>query len=335
MANKPKQSPKKEYVLTDAEKYIIEENARRLEAQKVKSYEDILSAASQNAEDVGFKARGLASAWNASSPYYGNEAQSQLKIAQEYAAQLQNKPSHLVNIDPTYYQDLMKQVPVIVHGAKAPGYNVSEGMVQMPAPKILSDYQLEMVKNQKLFAENNRNPIDYQPDTANANKFNYWKQALEHELNHVPDKNITFAEKPPLTISTHIGSAFDKPTYMAQENHLVTGLGKVQREYYTLTGKRFESPEEFKSFLFGLAQSDNVEEQISSFSEEAKRALRPQIQNAVDVKMFEDSYNEWKNSKSWFKGQAPLIRGNPDLLEKSAQLIPALVSNQDYDNHTS
>jgi len=157
---------------------------------------------------------------------------------------------------------------------------------------------------------------------------------MEHEAGHIPDKEITFAKNPPVTISTHTGSAFDKPTYMAQENHLVTGLGKVQREQYAMTGKRFESPEEFKSFLFNLAKSKNPEEAISGFSEEARRTLRPQIENAIQVKKYQDLLDEWTNKKGWFKGQEPLIQGNPDLLEKSAQLIPALVSNEYPTNYT-
>jgi hypothetical protein len=341
MAKKPESNPiSKDWggkAFEEALKQRAAEMQARLEEERrIKGYQEILNAASQNAENLNFNIKGMASAWNASSPYYGTEAETQLAAAQQYASQLQGQQNNLVNIDPSYYQDLFKKVPVIAYGAQAPAYNRTDDLIQMPSPKVLSEYEMEMAKNSNQFARNNRNPLDFLPEVANANVFNYWKQALEHELNHIPDQRITFAEKPPVTISTHqVASAKRNLGYMGKEDHLVTGLGKIQREHYSMTGKRFESPDQFRNYIFNLASSEKPEEQIVNFSEEAKRALRPQIENAKAVKEYYNNLENWKKSKSWFKGQQPLIQGNPDFLEKSAQLIPALVSNKSYKNYTS
>jgi len=332
MANKPKQ--KQDWGSIASEKFLVQEQQKKIEEQKAKSYQEILKLSEQNLENSRFIQAGTVSTYDTALPYYGEQMQPQYEAAAEYARQLQSTENPKVTIPESYYNQFTKQTPLVI-GNTIPAYNATQDVLQMPNPALYKAYMTSVGQDPKAVLQNNYGENALSSSEISKNLMDYWRNTAEHEAGHIPDKQITFSQKPPVTISTHTGSAFDKPTYMAQENHLVTGLGKVQREQYALTGKRFENPEEFKSFLFKLAQSENPEKEISSFSEEAKRTLRPQIQNAIQVKNYQDALDIWKNKKGWFKGQEPLIQGNPDLLEKSAQLIPALVSNQEYNNHTS
>lgn len=335
MAEKPKAKTKQDWGGAEAERFLVEAQARMAEAQRIKSYQEILNAGKQNLENPRLTQTGAVSAYDVASPYYGDQMQQQYEAAAQYAAQLAASESPKVTIPESYYKQFTRQVPITI-GSSTPAYNVDRDVLQMPNPALYKAYMTSVGESPENISHNNYASNALSPEQISVNLMDYWRNTIEHEAAHIPDKQVEFAKKPPLTISTHTGSAaFEKPTYMAEEHHLVTGLGKVQREQYSMTGKRFESPEEFKDFIFNLAKLDNPEEAISGFSEEARRTLRPQIQNAIHVKKYEDLLDAWKNKKGWFKGQQPLIQGNPDLLEKSSQLIPALVSNYTSENYTS
>lgn len=336
MAKNTKQTPNKGYVLTDAEKYIIAENAKRLEDQKEKSYQDFLNYAEKNKDNLNFRQNGIVSAYESASPYYGDEMQNQYEAAIQYAAKLRELNDAKVTIPNTYYEKFTKQVPISIDSSHGAHFDVTNQKISVPSPKMYALSKISLGENPDLVSKNNYGPNALSSDEVSKNLMSYWLGSIEHEAGHIPDSEVKFAKKPPVTLSTHnVSSALADLGYMGKEDHLVTGLSKVQREQYAMTGKRFESPQEFKDFIFNLASSKNPEEQISGFSEEAKRALRPQIENAVKVKEFEDLFNAWKNNKSFFRGSEPKIMGDPDFLEKSMQLIPALVSNRDYTNYTS
>jgi hypothetical protein len=124
---------------------------------------------------------------------------------------------------------------------------------------------------------------------------------------------------------------------MSQNDHLVTGLGKVQREHYAITGQRFEHPEQFKNFVLSLAQAPNTEEVISPFSEEARRALRVQIENAKSILQHQThrSYLDKYDMLEQMEKNDSRYNINGRFLEESAQLIPALVANQASTNYPS
>lgn len=285
------------------------------------SYADLLALAQQNLENKNFQAYGKVSGYDVAAPYYGEQAQPQLQAASEYAKMLAADQAAKVTVPETYYTELQRQVPVLVDDY-IPSYNKGKGFIGMPSLPLYKEYKAQGLEDA---VRNNFSPEALVDPALSQNLMNYWQSTLEHEAGHIADSSVSFAKRPPRTFGEYDSSTIRNLGYMSQENHLVTGLGKVQREYYSQTGKRFESPDEFKNFLFDLAQKKDTEEAISEFSEEAKRTLRYQIQNAKDVKPYYDSLQKWEKGIPILRGFEPMKRGDPDLLEKSAQLIPALV----------
>jgi hypothetical protein len=353
-----KQGSKKEYVLTDAEKYIIAKNARRLEAEKPKGYADILEYAnkfsdlSKVAENFPqFPQNATISAKDAFAPYYGNQFDTQAASAMEYANQLnaqkdEDRKSWVpkITIDPAYYDQLSNKVPV-KNAEVVPNYSVindkitvsdlsTNNKTTLPDAKVNDRIRMSNPVSyatfvtdlsQKKLSENNYGSKDDFVNYLKTNLPNFYRDTLEHEIGHKNDNKFTFE-----SIPVDLG-------YMSQNNHLVTGLGKVQREHYAITGQRFEHPEQFKSFVLSLAQAPNTEEAISPFSEEARRTLRPQIENAKNIlqhqthRSYLDKYDMLeqmqKNDRRWTK--------EARFLEESAQLIPALVTNSASTNYSS
>ncbi len=285
------------------------------------SYADLLALAQQNLENKNFQAYAKVSGYDVAAPYYGEQAQPQLQAASEYAKMLAADQAAKVTIPEEYYANLQRQVPVLVD-AYIPSYNKGRDFIGMPSLPLYKEYKAQGLQDA---VKNNFSPEALVDPALSQNLMNYWQSTLEHEAGHIADSSVSFAKRPPRTFGEYDPSTIRNLGYMSQENHLVTGLGKVQREYYSQTGKRFESPDEFKNFLFDLAQKKDTEEAISGFSEEAKRTLRYQIENAKDVKPYYDSLQKWEKGIPILRGFEPMKRGDPDLLEKSAQLIPALV----------
>lgn len=319
MAGKPQ--AKKSAELSYAEKY----HADRAERLRVKSYSELLNVAQQNAENLLFYQNAIMSPYEAAAPYYGNEMQREYLAAAEYAQNLAKSESSKVTIDPLYYLKFTEQIPVRV-GDFTPSYSVSRNTIEMASPERFRRHLIDAGKNEEIMKENNFTPASLQEDQVNKNIQNYWKDALEHESLHAVDKLIKY--NVPEAGQDVLGLKYG---HLAGQSHIPVGLSKIQREQYALTGKRIESPQEFKNFIFQIAGAKDPEEKISNFSEEAKRALRVQIQNAKEIINQDVQSNyldkidaiESKNKnellKIWNK------KPNLDFLEKSAQLIPALV----------
>lgn len=261
------------------------------------------------------------SAQDTIAPYYGSEFEMQQLAAMEYAKQLEQSKKSPVKVDPKYYEKLKRQVPVKT-AELMPHYNVTRDTLVMPNPVSYASAMADL-SNEELAQNNYRNKQEL-AQTLSSKLGDFYRDTIEHEAGHIADKQVQFSPKPReqfMEAKKDLGFG-----YMANENHLATGLGKIQREWYAQTGQRFESPDQFKQFVLGLAKSPNPEEAISGFSEEAKRALRPQILNAIYSQRYYDQLDAWKANKSWFKGSEPHSPiFNLDFLEKSAQLIPALV----------
>jgi hypothetical protein len=330
MAKKPKE--KQSDAAQEKAAIAIRESLERAkkdteEKNRTKGYSDILEYSQKfnNLQEVAgnfprFPQPATISAQDTIAPYYGTDLENQQLAAMEYIKQLQQEKESPVKIDPQYYEELKKQVPVKT-AELMPHYNVTRDTLVMPNPVSYASAMADF--SDKSLSENNyRNKQDL-AKTLSGNLGNFYRDTIEHEAGHIADKNVQFAPKPPYTIDSPAKSDLG---YMGREDHLVTGLGKVQREWYSKTGQRFESPDQFKQFVFGLAKSENPEEAISFFSEEAKRTLRPQIQNAKEVQMYHDKVNALEKDRSWFKGGRPRVPETQlDFLEKSARLIPALV----------
>lgn len=332
MAKAPQKKQGKQVTLTAAEKQIIEDNIFRGN----KSYKDLLAYAQQfnelnstKASEVRFPAPLSISAQEAFSPYYGSDYERQQAAAAEYAKQLavaeakaNSKP--LVQIDPKYYEELQRQVPVRT-AEVSPHYNVTRDQLVFPSPVDLANFKMSLTE-QQLAANSYGSKQDLAKSFLNKLGDSY-RDTIEHEAGHIADKHVQFTpQKLSAEDELYNSPKFDYG-YMGKEDHLVTGLGKVQRELYAKTGARIESPDQFKQFVLDLAKAENTEEAISGFSEEAKRALRPQVRNAKDVQDYYNKVDAWNKSKSWFKSfsepEVPKVQLN--FLEKSAQLIPALV----------
>lgn len=334
MAKKPKENPSASAektaqairdVFAEQQKYLAEQN-------RVKNYADLLEYAKKHNDLEAIKLNPKRfpqplsiSAEETISPYYGDDFQRQQIAAMEYAKSLQKDESgnwgkSVVQVDPKYYEELKRKVPVKT-AEVIPHYNVTRDELVFPTPVDIANFKMSLTDRE--LAENN---YGLKEDLAKAFKDKLgdsYRDTIEHETGHVADKNVQFFPKPRDTIYSAPKSNLG---YMGKEDHLVTGLGKVQRERYAIEGSRIESPEDFKNFVFNLAKTENAEEAISNFSEEAKRAIRPQIINARQVQKYYDDLDAWEKSKSWFKGsKPPTPEAQLDFLEKSAQLIPALV----------
>jgi hypothetical protein len=297
------------------------------ERNRTKGYADLLEY-SQKFNDIQalnnfprFPQPTTISAQDTIAPYYGSDAERQQLAAMEYAKILAQSKDAPIKVDPQYYEELKKQVPVKIAELQ-PHYNATRNELVFPSPVDMANFEMSLTDEQ--LAKNNYGSKADLEKVFKDKLGNYYRDTIEHEAGHIADKNVQFLPKPKgqyTEAKKDLGLG-----YMANEDHLVTGLGKVQREWYSKTGQRFESPDQFKQFVLGLAKSGNPEEAISSFSEEAKRALRPQIQNAIQAQKYYDQLDAWNASKSWLKGskpEPPIF--NIDFLEKSAQLIPALV----------
>lgn len=322
MAKKPKE---KSTTLSDAEKYIIQQNVERLERQRVKPYSELLSIAQQNASNPSFQQLGTMSPYEGAAPYYGDEMQREYLAAAEYAQNLAKLESPKVTIDPSFYSKFTEQIPIRV-GNLVPGYRPSSNVIQMASPELFRQHLIDVGQQQKVVEENNFSPTSLQEQQVNKNLQDYWRDTLEHESVHAVDKLVKY--NVPEGGQDVLGLKYG---HLATESHIPVGLSKIQREQYAITGKRIESPQEFKNFIFEIAGSKDPEEKINAFSEEAKRALRVQIQNAKELLNQDvqsnyldkidaiESKNKNELRKTWKK------MPNIDFLEKSAQLIPALV----------
>lgn len=322
---KKQSEPKKPSAIESALTAFQERQKERL---RPKNYQDLLAYAQRFNELDADKTSGAQfptplsiSAQEAFSPYYGSDYERQQAAAAEYARQLaESEQKQPVQIDPKYYEELQRQVPV-KNADLAAHYNITKGEIILPTPVDMANRHL-LLTEEKL-AENNFGSRKDLAKTFKEKLGDYYKDIVEHETGHIADKYVQFSPKPSYTIDSPPKSDLG---YMGKEDHLVTGLGKIQRELYAKTGSRIESPDQFKQFVFDLAKSKNLEEAISGFSEEAKRAIRPQIQNAKEVQKYHNEVNAWEKSKSWFKGGPPRVPETQlDFLEKSAQLIPGLV----------
>lgn len=294
------------------------------------SYEELLRYAQQNISDANkvFEPQASFSLYDAVSPYYGNQIQAQYEAAATYANQLAKTPYPRVEIPQSYYEQVVRKAPILIQ-EEPPKLYRQKNIIGQQSPADLEKWHIEYGQNKPELAKyGNWNINELSKEEVSKNLMQYWRDALEHEAGHIGDYLVTFNPSTMLQGEQNVNpSTLKDYGYMSEEGHLVTGLGKVQREHYAMTGKRFESPVEFKQFIFNLAKSENPEEKISSFSAEARRVLRPQIENAKHVEKYYNELEKWRNSQGLFKKQQerPSIQGNPDLLEKSAQLIPALV----------
>lgn len=301
---------------------------RQKERLRPKNYQDLLAYAQQfneldadKASEAQFPTPLSISAQEAFSSYYGSDYERQQAAAAEYARQLaESEKKQPVQIDPKYYEELQRQVPVANMGL-IPHYDIKRDKLFFPSPVDLASFKMSLTQQE--LSENNYGSQQDLAKSFLSKLGDSYRDTIEHEAGHISDKYVKFSPKPRRTIYSRRASDLG---YMGKEDHLVTGLGKVQREFYAKTGARIESPDQFKRFVLDLAKAENTEEAISGFSEEAKRSLRPQIQNAKEVQKYYNEVDDWEKTHRWLRGSPPRVPETQlDFLEKSALLIPGLV----------
>ena len=347
MAKKPQQSSGSQYVpLTEEEKAArkaaydewqrqrtaaqitaqVERFAQEeAERQRPKNYQDLLNYAKQSfASDPNaeFPKGVQISPFETIAPYYGDAAERELAAAAQYAAKLKEQQNSMVKIDPYYYEQIKEKIPVVQSGYSA-SYLVKPKIIQMPFPERY--YQLHSGLTQEELTKNNYGTVDQNLKSLQdtEGKMQLYRDSLEHEAGHAIDQHAFL----PYPYSSKYSPNPESHGYMGRGDHLVVGLSKVQREHYAMTGKRFETPDEYKSFILNLASLENPEEAISPFSEEAKRTLRAQISNAKYMPEILEKIKEYEKLpalKRMFE-ETPRTKGSVNRFEESAQLIPALV----------
>lgn len=124
----------------------------------------------------------------------------------------------------------------------------------------------------------------------------YYRSVLEHEYGHPYSRSLSYSKG---GVDEDLYSA-KKPSYMAEPAELANGLGRIQRETYQMTGRRFEDPNELKAFV----ETTPFESATEGYSDEAKRTWRVLYENkGVDAE-----------------------QGSPlPLLQWSSMIAPALV----------
>lgn len=286
------------------------------EENRPKTYEDLMRYAADY--PAVFPQNASVSPLQTAAPYYGEASAKELASAAKYAAALNQLPQQKVSVDPAYYEQIKEQIPVKPSSIGSV-YIPSENVIGMMNPAAKAMRTLSLTP-QEMAANNYGSAQDLaRAFSGSKNLARSFRDTLEHESFHALDPNVKF-----YTQDTKDAG------YMGGQGHLPTGLAKVQREQYAMTGKRFETPEEFKSFIVNLAKSEDPEKGMLGFSEEAKRSLRAQVSNIKSIVPRLKSFEEHNKAEGWmkmFKGDTPSAREQQklDFLETSAQLIPALV----------
>jgi len=123
----------------------------------------------------------------------------------------------------------------------------------------------------------------------------YFRSVLEHEYGHPYSRGVGASSDGEKADYKYVS---DK--YMADPRELANGLGRIQRETYQLTGRRFEDPNELKAYV----ESTPFEKGTEGYSEEAKR-----------------TWNLLYENKGVKEGEDKLT----PLLDWSSKIAPALV----------
>jgi hypothetical protein len=314
-------------------KGLEEIQAKRAEANRPKGYDDLLKyakgfdawqAGSPDLSLSEFPKNVTLSVRDVVSPYYGTEYGAQQAAAMEYAKRLSEDKNSIVKIDPKYYESFDDRLPVFEN--YRPAYDVDERKIGIPNPMRFANNKFDL-SDKELVMNNYGSKEDF-IESFKKSLSGAYRDVIEHEAIHSIDKNVSFDRESQnawkARNQSNAMASWPEVGYMGQDNHLVTGLSKVQREYYAMTGKRFETPEEYKKFIINLAESPDQGEQISGFSEEAKRTLRSQLMNASSLVPYFERKKKHEADKSFFKLPVRGAEGNMLFFEKSAELIPAL-----------
>jgi len=144
---------------------------------------------------------------------------------------------------------------------------------------------------------NKEDPVWGREFSTDADK--QFMSILEHEVGHGSGGAFSKGE----TINGAPESHLAKPA------ELINGLGKVNRERFLMTGKRFETEDEFRDWFSG-EMGKEPSKRFEGFSEEARRTFR-----ALGEK--QEGVSDAAQKK---------------LMDTAAKIIPAVVKKQDQED---
>lgn len=228
--------------------------------------------------------------------YYGGKLSGEIEKARKY----QESTGEGAGIN---YGKITEKIPYTERDSGEPSYSPTENRVNIFSEKNLNN----AINNWKNSVKENpreanewaiMNGFESADDlTREMTSPDYKRSVLEHEYGHPYSRGAVIKDE-----KNKKNLYFDASgKYMGDPVELVNGLGRIQRETFQMSGRRFENPMELKTFV----DSTPFEEATNGYSEEAKRTWRV---------LYDNSGIESRDPK------APL-----PLLQWSSRIVPALV----------
>jgi hypothetical protein len=211
--------------------------------------------------------------------YYAGKLRSEVEKAKAYSQESGvNKIGRGID-----YNKIYEKIPY-KSGDYNPEYNAEKNEITMfrqeNAQKRLQAWKKDV---RDKFKEAQQFAIDAGFDSVDAvtrelqNPDNF-RSILEHEYGHPYSRGVGA-----LSGGEKADYKYVSDKYMADPRELANGLGRIQRETYQLTGRRFEDPNELKAYV----ESTPYEKGTEGYSEEAKRTWNLLYENK-GVKESED-----------------------------------------------
>jgi hypothetical protein len=235
--------------------------------------------------------------------YYAGKLRSEVEKAKAYSQESGvNKIGRGID-----YNKIYEKIPY-KSGDYEPQYDADKNLITMFRQEDVKnrlenwkDYIKKTPQKAEQFAI--RNGFDsVEALTRELKNPDYFRSALEHEYGHPYSRGVGASSG-----GEKADYKFVSDRYMADPRELANGLGRIQRETYQLTGKRFENPNELKAYV----ESTPFEKGTEGYSDEAKR-----------------TWNLLYENKGVKEGEDKLT----PLLDWSSKIAPALVNvNKQFD----
>jgi hypothetical protein len=228
--------------------------------------------------------------------YYAGKLRSEVEKAKAYSQESGvNKIGRGID-----YNKIYEKIPY-KSGAYEPEYDAEKNLITIFRQEDVKnrlenwkDYIKKTPKEAEQFAiRNGYDSVDAL--TRDLKNPDYFRSVLEHEYGHPYSRGVGSSSGGEKADYKYVS---DK--YMADPRELANGLGRIQRETYQLTGRRFEDPNELKAYV----ESTPYEKGTEGYSEEAKR-----------------TWNLLYENKGVKEGEDKLT----PLLDWSSKIAPALV----------
>jgi len=211
--------------------------------------------------------------------YYAGKLRSEVEKAKSYSQESGvNKIGRGID-----YNKIYEKIPY-KSGDYEPQYDAEKNLITIFRQEDVKnrlenwkDYIKKTPKEAEQFAiRNGYDSVDAL--TRDLKNPDYFRSVLEHEYGHPYSRGVGVSSD-----GEKADYKYVSPKYMADPKELANGLGRIQRETYQLTGRRFEDPNELKAYV----ESTPYEKGTEGYSEEAKRTWNLLYENK-GVKESED-----------------------------------------------